>query len=147
MIVAVYILTALIVTGMCLYIHEQRYRNRHADTPEDSIESDSENPAETSPGIAAETPEVCCGLHVVCEKLSLANNHLYYEDEYLDRYSGRSAESFASTEIEEFREVLLTLLPSDLPGWRHSLENRGIVLPLELHDEYLMMLSEINEPV
>lgn len=89
--------------------------------------------------------EVCCGLHLVCEKNSLSpvtDEIIYYDDEELDRYAGRSSDSYSPEEEEEFREILLTLLPSDAAGWSRSLQLRGVSLPDEIREELLMIVAE-----
>lgn len=145
MIVAGYILAALIVAGTLLYLHEQRYRRTHSGRDESAEPASGQPEASTAPvadGSSEAAGDECCGQHLVCEKFHTGNDRLYYEDEELDRYAGRPADSFASAEIEEFRDVLFTLLPADLVGWGLSLQQRGIELPAELRDEYLMLVAE-----
>lgn len=97
-----------------------------------------------SGGTRAPKEEICCGLHAICEKTGQINEPpVYYDDEELDRYAGRDAEDYTDEEIEEFRDVLLTLLPSDAPGWAVSLERRRINLPSPLLPELQLLLSEI----
>lgn len=156
MIVAGYILAALIIVGGLLYLQEMRHRRRQStasddDTTDISLQDntvESDTPA-AGPGSADGSSEPgddeCCGQHLVCEKFHPDNSRLYYEDEELDRYAGRRAAEYASGEIEEFRDVLLTLLPTDLPGWGQSLQQRGIELPAELRDEFLLMLSDTHK--
>ncbi len=89
--------------------------------------------------------EVCCGLHLVCEKTSLSpmsGEVVYYDDEELDRFRGRTADGYTPEETEEFRDVLLTLLPQDVAGWSRSIQVRGITLPSEIRDELLMIVAE-----
>lgn len=86
---------------------------------------------------------ICCGLHAICEKTGQVNEPpVYYDDEELDRFVGRGAEDYSDEEIEEFRDVLLTLQPSDAPGWTVSLERRRLVLPSALQPELELLLSE-----
>lgn len=91
-----------------------------------------------------ETP--CCGMHITCEKDSLlasvSETIDYFDDEELDRYRGRSADNYSDAEIEEFRDVLLTLLPDDIAPWARSLQLRGINLPTAVRDELLLIVSE-----
>lgn len=86
----------------------------------------------------------CCGKHAVCEKQRLAElaakKELYYEDEELDRYAGRSSDSYNEQEIEEFRYVLNTLKPDEISRWLESLTVRGITVPDDLKDEAYMFL-------
>lgn len=131
MIVALYILVALGAVGAVLYA---LHRNDTSDTPP--------TPA-TSPD---EEEEVCCGMHITCEKDSLlaavSSETVYYDDEELDRFRGRRTDSYTSDETEEFRNVLLTLLPEDIAGWGRSIQLRGIELPEEVRDELLLIVAE-----
>jgi len=89
-----------------------------------------------------ESPEVCCGRHAVCEKGLLTAEELYYNDEELDRYTGREPESYTEDEIEEFREVLYTLRPDEVYAWGMALTQRNIPLPLPLRDEWIMICEK-----
>lgn len=117
------ILGALIAVGLPLYIaHRIDRSNRH-----DSVEADNEQ--QPQPVI----PEECCGQHEVCERDSLlsavSKDIEYYDDEELDLYRGRASGDYTPEEEEQFREILLTLLPEDVAGWGRSLQLRGIELP------------------
>ena len=95
---------------------------------------------------AAEEEETeCCGMHAVCEKDLLSpvsDEYEYYDDEELDAYRGRGAESYTDEEVERFRDVLLTLRPDDVAGWSRSMQLRGIELPTEVREELLMIVGE-----
>jgi len=85
----------------------------------------------------------CCGKHAVCEKLRPDTDKIvYYDDEELDSFTGRPDTGYSDSEIEQFRDVLLSLLPDDIPGWAHSLELRGINIPAELRDELMIAITE-----
>lgn len=135
MIVALYILLALVATGAVLYALHRRdlARNPH--------ESESQAAAEP-----ADEDEECCGMHITCEKDSLlasvSAEIVYYDDEELDRFRGRRPDEYTDDEIEEFRNVLLTLLPDDIAGWGRSIQLRGIELPSAVRDELLMIVAE-----
>ncbi len=87
--------------------------------------------------------EECCGLHAVCEKgLSPTLEPQYFDDEELDRFAGREPGSYSSEEEEEFREVLYTLLPSDVYPWGVALTQRGVAMPLTLRDEWTMLVDD-----
>ena len=49
------------------------------------------------------------------------------------------------SQIEEFRDVLLTLLPEDIAGWARSLRLRGIEMPACVKEELLLLVSEERE--
>jgi hypothetical protein len=80
----------------------------------------------------------CCGLHEVCErnlpknpdgKRRLPCQIEYYDDDELDVFAGREANSYNDAEKAMFREILDTMLPEDVAGWQQSLELRGIAAP------------------
>ena len=48
-------------------------------------------------------------------------------------------------QIEQFRDVLLTLLPDDIAGWARSLQLRGIELPGIVKEELLLLVREERE--
>lgn len=131
---ALIILAALIVTGIILYLF-----HRHSLSKED-----------VSQKIAPTTDDSeCCGMHITCEKDSLlasvSDEIIYYEDEELDRYAGRNSDDYTEEEIEEFRDVLLTLLPQDIAGWGRSIQLRGITLPEPVREELLMIVAEARQ--
>lgn len=140
MIVALYILLALLLVGSLLWIHEWRYRRRRAANPEKFAEKEAAEAA------ASDDSSECCGMHITCEKDSLlaavSDEIVYFDDEELDVYRGRSPQDYSDDEIEQFRDVLLTLLPDDIAPWARSLQLRGIELPADVRDELLLIVSE-----
>lgn len=132
MIVALYILLALVVVGGILYLLHRRDLKKHGIDPAD------DEPVEPQ--------EECCGMHITCERDSLlaavSAEIEYYDDEELDRYAGTPADGYSDEAIEEFRNVLLTLLPDDIAGWARSIQLRGITLPSAVRDELLMIVAE-----
>jgi len=94
---------------------------------------------------AAETggDEVCCGLHEICNKsVQGAGEMIYFDDEELDRFSGRNENNYTSAELEEFRDILLTLPVDEITLWQESLQKRDIPLPTEIRDEMIILLAE-----
>jgi hypothetical protein len=90
-------------------------------------------------------PADCCGAHEVCEQESLLSSNatiFYYNDEELDLFRGVDAGAYSDEQIEQFREVLYTMKEDEVAGWLRSLQNRGIMLPLILREETLMIISE-----
>ena len=87
----------------------------------------------------------CCGQHEVCEKeemlKALSRGVEYYDDEDLDMYRGRRADSYTDDEAEDFRDVLFTMKESDVAGWVRSLQMRGIELPPDVREEALFVLQ------
>ena len=133
MIVALYILLALVATGAVLYFLHMRDLKRM--TPEQREQADR-----------TVEPEECCGMHVTCERDSLLASVSpeieYYDDEELDRYRGTAPDEYSDEAIEEFRNVLLTLLPTDIAGWARSIQLRGIELPTPVREELLLIVAE-----
>lgn len=140
MIPSLIILGVLVAAGLALFIEHKAYERRHRNDPAPEPAAGDETPA-------AE-PEECCGQHAVCERDSLlaavSEKIEYYDDEELDAYRGRDPEEYSDAETEEFRDVLLTLLPSDIAGWARSLQLRGISLPSPVRDELVMMVGEMR---
>ncbi len=124
---ALILLAVTVVTGLVLRL---LHKPDAADAPR------PESPASTD-------GEECCGLHEVCEKQGrqmLAPE--YFDDEELDRFAGRGKDDYAPADVEEFRDVLFTLLPQDVEPWGFSLRARGIEMPPEIHDEWVMLATE-----
>jgi hypothetical protein len=137
MIGALIILLALVLVGGVLYLFHLRDLRRGADAaPTMGAMKD----------VAPGDDTVCCGQHTVCEKDSLltemSDKIEYFDDEELDRFAGRSADSYEPDEVEEFRDVLLTLLPDDVAPWARSIQLRGIRLPTDVRDELLLIVEE-----
>ena len=65
----------------------------------------------------------------------------YFDDEELDRFRGRSGDSYTEAEEEEFRAVLETTLTREVGDWLRSLQLRGIELPESLRDEAVMLME------
>ncbi len=144
-------MAVLVLTGLVLYLFELRHRKRNGANAvlDSNSEQNGENhneTAESESGHGSETEgEECCGLHLVCDKDSLSPFEaevVYYDDEELDRFVGRAANDYEIEEIEEFRDVLLTMQPGDLAGWARSVTQRKIELPEEIRDELLLLINE-----
>ena len=149
---ALIILAVTVATGVLLWAWEKFRSQRHgpslhhhAERQEGQGARGQESSAPTTQQPNNPTTSICCGLHAICEKTGQINEPpVYYDDEELDRFAGRPATDYTDEETEEFRDVLLTLLPSDAPGWSVSLEKRRINLPAELMPELELMLLEGN---
>ena len=134
MVGALIILLVTVCVGFLLYVYDLRYRRKH---PQENVDQES-------PVSEEDHGEICCGKHLVCDKpLSpkIGEEIVYYDDEELDRFAGRDADAFTPDEIEEVREVMMTLLPDDIPGWVRSIQLRGIHLPSPLRDELFLLLE------
>ena len=137
----------MVAVGFILYITDiifYRKKGKHPQSVKEiatGLGSDDNSPSAESHG------EVCCGMHLVCEKTNLSpvtGEIVYYDDEELDRFRGREANSYSAEEVEEFRDVLMTLLPEDVAGWSRSIQVREINLPEEVRDELLLIVSDMR---
>lgn len=162
MIAAAIILAILVVGGGLIYLLDRggrRGAGKNAGAPSDSatVKSDESDMSDRSDlsasgndsGDGNSDDSVCCGMHITCEKDSLSTaastEIIYYDDEELDDYVGRAPETYTREETEQFRDILLTLLPTDIAGWARSLQLRNIALPPEVSDELLLIVSEARE--
>ncbi|MCR4853605.1 MAG: hypothetical protein K5893_08455 [Prevotella sp.] len=65
----------------------------------------------------------------------------YFDDEELDRFSGRQSGRYSDEEAEAFREVLYTMAQSEVKDWTRSLTLRGISLPDQVKDEAFLLMN------
>lgn len=88
----------------------------------------------------------CNGENTKCEQdclMEAATKDIeYFDDEELDTYKGRDADSYTDQEVEQFSEVLYTMQPEEIPDWNRSLILRGINLPNQLKDEVIAFINE-----
>lgn len=163
MIAAAIILAILVVGGGLIYLLDRggrRGAGKNAGAPSAAGKSDESDMSDRSDlsdvsasgngdGNSDSGDGVCCGMHITCEKDSLSTaastEIVYYDDEELDDYAGRAPESYTREETEQFRDILLTLLPTDIAGWARSLQLRNIALPPEVSDELLLIVREARE--
>lgn len=150
MIGALIILLVTVSVGFLLYVYDLKWRRQHPQETVTDKDSDidiadsspTENSAEEDNGSHG---SICCGRHLICEK-SLSplpgEEIVYYDDEELDRFAGKDADAYTPEEVEEIRDVMMTLLPADVPGWARSLQLRKIELPAVLRDEFFLLLEE-----
>ena len=66
----------------------------------------------------------------------------YFDDEELDSFIGRPADSYTDNETEQFSDVLYTMRQDEVAAWCRSLNLRGIQLPNQIKDEVVMMISD-----
>ncbi|MYM12453.1 phospholipase [Muribaculum intestinale] len=134
----------LLIAGVVLWIHDRITRRHNGG----SVTSEEVQSAATAQEDETDS-EDCCGMHMTCERDSLLTavspEVVYYDDEELDRFRGRGADDYSDEEIEEFRDVLLTLLPDDIAGWGRSIQMRDINLPTSIRQELLMIVAEARE--
>lgn len=136
MIATAIIFAILVVGGAIVYLLDKDGRHRTQPSEENELNAASGH----------SNDEGCCGMHLTCEKDSLSTamstEVVYYEDEELDVYAHRSGEDYTTAETEQFRDILLTLLPEDIAGWARSLQLRSIPLPPEVSDELMLIVRE-----
>ncbi len=129
----------VIFIGLGLFIvvaTELRERQKKKASQSSPLETDKKRPT---------VDGECCGQHLVCERDSLLNRKteiVYYDDEELDVLSGISPDEYTEEQVREIEEVFYTLQEKDVAGWLKSLQLRNIVLPNELRDEALLIVSE-----
>lgn len=108
----------------------------------------ADSPAESEGRQSHVPPVTCCGAHEVCEAetlLALSDKVIYYDDEELDRFRGVGPDDYDDAQIDEFREVLLTLQTHEVAGWLRSLALRKVEPPTEIREEALMVVAEFRE--
>ena len=66
----------------------------------------------------------------------------YFDDEELDSFIGRPADSYTDDETEQFSDVLYTMRQDEVAAWCRSLNLRGIQLPNQIMDEVVLMISD-----
>ncbi|MGM9869697.1 MAG: phospholipase [Sodaliphilus sp.] len=136
MIPAFYIFVLMVVVGVVLYLMD--LRSRKHEPPEAKTEAPQADASECDPD--------CCSTHEVCPSdilLAGCNAEIvYFDDEELDTFKGRPATAYTPEEEEQFRDVLYTLLPTDLLPWEQSIKKRGIILPSAIRDEFVMLYAE-----
>ena len=91
----------------------------------------------------------CSGDDSACEQVCMmqaaTKDIVYFDDEELDIYRGRPADSYNADETEQFAEVLETLRPTEIKEWNRSLILRGINMPDGIKDEYFALVSSAGE--
>ena len=122
-----------------------RKKNGEDAVPSQQVEA-PESSSEPVEEAIEDDGEECCGEHEVCEKgrikRALRTDIEYFDDEELDRYRGTAPEEYDDDAVEEFREVLYTMHPSEIEDWLKSLELREVALPDALKDELFMLMRQ-----
>lgn len=101
---------------------------------------------EAHPAVRAEGGcATCDGSSTKCEKECMAEASAkpieYFDDEELDRYAHRPSDAYSDEEAEQFRYVLYTMRPDEVPRWSRSLTLRGINVPDQVKDELLLLIN------
>lgn len=126
---------------------ENEQKPTSADPAQPNVKSGASQSGQSGEGSgqSGEGEGECCGMHIVCEKnllTPLDDEIEYFDDEEIDRFRGRGADDYSDEEIEEFRDILLTLRPTEIAAWARSLQLRGIVMPQTIRDELLLIVAE-----
>lgn len=91
----------------------------------------------------------CTGENDKCEldcMMEAATKEIeYFDDEELDAYKGRTADSYNDDEVAEFEYVLETMKPHEVADWCRSLVMRGINLPDQVKDEAIMIINDARK--
>ncbi len=136
---AIILLAILVVGGAIVWLIDRLFY--HRDEPE-KADDPVDSPAPQQ-GCADES----CGIRSICPSEQLLAGECrqqvtYYDDEELDTFAGRDENSYSDQELEQWRDVLYTLQPSDLLGWGQSIKHRGLVMPAPIRDEFLQLAAE-----
>lgn len=136
------LLGVLAVTGGIVYLIDKRMAPREGDN---EVAEAAEEPVEAATACEDEN----CVLHSTCPTVQLLADEVvagckppYFDDEELDAFRGRAADEYTDDELEQWRDVLYTLVPADRAPWQHSIERRGIAMPEVIRDELLMLMAE-----
>lgn len=136
------VISAIIVLGIIAALAQRS--SVGSDVKEGKTDISLETKSEVSKTESAGGGIECCGQHEVCEKDSLlaavSRDIVYYDDEELDRFRGRTA--YNEEETEEFRDVLYTMRSDEVAGWVRSLLLRQIELPEGLKDEVFLIVGD-----
>ncbi|MCR4773890.1 MAG: hypothetical protein K5854_05975 [Prevotella sp.] len=127
----IYLVAAIIILGIIAATVGFISQKKYGETPIVKSEGDCSS---------------CDGTSDKCEQVCMMEASTrdieYYDDEELDRYKGRQADSYTDEEVEEFADVLYTLRKGEAEGWNRSLILRGINIPDRLKDELIMIIDE-----
>ncbi|MEE1259132.1 MAG: phospholipase [Paludibacteraceae bacterium] len=137
-----------IVVAWIIFYNLRRKRIEAEEEERKARLSEEERIKEEEAEKAKEESSECCGQHEVCEKTNLININLkieYYDDEELDALSGKDPEDYTEEEIAQLREVFETLKEYDVAGWLRSLQLRNIVLPEDIKEEALFIVSDLRD--
>jgi hypothetical protein len=125
-------LGALMVLALILYIAETARRKRGG----------SDEPVVIAKGSCA----TCTGNDPKCEQecmMEAATKEIeYFDDEELDAFKGRPADTYTDEEVTKFSYIFETMRPDEVAGWCRSLTLRGISLPNQLKDDVFMMIDD-----
>ena len=139
---AIILLAILVVGGAFVWLIDKLFYHK---TDENADETDQNAATDATP--AQGCADEACGIRSICPSEQILMGEckqepVYYDDEELDAFAGRDADSYTADEVEQWRDVLYTLQPSDLLGWGQSIKHRGLVMPAAIHEEFLQLAAE-----
>lgn len=130
----IYVIITIIIIGVVIYVNFS-WKAKVAALPVPEVK-------EEEPAIASD----CCGAHEVCDFEEADFNEqiiTYFEDEELDKLCNVKESDLTAEQIDDLREVLYTLNPSEISKWMVSLGRRHIHLPVVLQQEARQLISEM----
>lgn len=139
---AIILLAILVLGGAVVWLIDKLFYHREAGDA--AVAEEAEVTEEPTPTGCADEG---CGLRPVCPTEQLLAGQCetkptYYDDEELDLFAGRAEDGYTPEELEQWRDVLYTLQPSDLLGWGQSIKHRGLVMPSSIREEFLQLAAE-----
>lgn len=143
---AIILLAILVIGGAIVWLIDRLfYANKAQEGGANANDDTDEQPAQQ--GCVDES----CGIRSICPSEQILagackQQPTYYDDEELDRFAGRSEGDYTPDEEEQWRDILYTLLPSDLLGWGQSIKHRGLTMPTAIRDEFLQLAAEHRGP-
>ena len=142
---AIILLAILVIGGAIVWLIDRLLYHKEATSEADAVEQDT-------PAIPQGCVDESCGIRSVCPSEQILAGECnpqvtYYDDEELDRFVGRGEGDYSAEEEEQWRDVLYTLLPSDLMGWGQSIKHRGLMMPAAIRQEFLQLAAEHRGPI
>lgn len=139
---AIILLMILVAGGAIVWLIDRLFYHKERAEENDSSASDI-NETPSSSGCVDEG----CGLRPICPSEQLLAGQCetkvtYYDDEELDLFAGRTDDDYSPDEVDQWRDVLYTLRPSDLMGWGQSVKHRGLTMPATIRDEFMQLVAE-----
>ena len=86
-------------------------------------------------------PELCGKCEQECMMEAATRDIEYFDDEELDAYRGRPSDQYTDDEADQFRDVLLTMRPEEVPAWGRSLRLREVNLPDQVKDDFALLAT------
>ena len=103
--------------------------------------NEAASPDKASLHSAEDCTDAGCAMRYVCSGKE-KEEVMYFDDEELDRFKNRAADSYRIDEVDEFREVMATMRGDEVASWLNSLCSREINLPLSLRQEAIALVNK-----